>query len=716
MNLAFVELFWELMNRKTGLLGRIEYQPQKPAFRPELPGQQPLERSVPEKQGVSSSYLAELISELATAPGVSIHQIMIARHGKVIYEGAFDPWLPGCWHATYSMCKSFTGMAIGLLVDDGVLSLDTPVLEVFKTHASLQGVIQKIRYSSLTVRNLLDMSSGVSFNEMGAITGNDWVKLFLESGAKFEPGTRFEYNSMNSFILSAIVTQLTGKTMLDFLQERIFDPLGISNVFWESSPRGITKGGWGMFLRPEDAVKLGLLYLQKGRWNDIQVLSEDWVEDSVSPQIETGLDYAPYYGYHCWIGHLPGSFIFNGMLGQNVYVFPSLDMVICVNAGNKELFSNGNMNAIFRRYFSDSYIPSSVPLPDNTSAYQHLMEVRRTFGPAEGLEDILYNGQFEQASQSEPDRTIEKTFRTARTIRHGGWSQLRRGRSAEQSVQASSLLRRISGRVYEMTSKNVGLFPLIMQVVHNNYTRGISMLRFRVENGTLYIDIKEGSILHRLPVGFGKARHTSIQENGEEYLVGILGRLALNEDDIPVLTLRIALLEEAMERRLKISFLSDDEIELRWSETPGSTIIGDGFQMVASGKGGTNRIFSGVLSQISPDLTSEIMHSLACPFVKAKWNQEADIEACAEEALSENVSASDSDMPAADADERPVCGTDMSAADADAPSAGSAGEPVPAARTIDEIPVSRTDSEMPEASINEQPVPETDSEEYWLDD
>ena len=181
------------------------------------------------------------------------------------------------------------------------------------------------------------MASGVSFNETGAVAGSDWVKGFLEAGIHDSPGTKFEYNSMNSYMLSAVVTEITGETMMDYLRPRLWEPLGITKVFWETCPKGITKGGWGLFLTPEDAAKLGWLYRCKGVWNGQQIIAQEWIEESVKKQIDTDEDGSSCgYGYQIWPKKREGSFNFNGMLGQNVLVYPDLDLVKIGRASCRE--------------------------------------------------------------------------------------------------------------------------------------------------------------------------------------------------------------------------------------------------------------------------------------------------------------------------------------------------------------------------------------------
>ena len=325
-----IEMVWELMNGTTGHLGRTDFVPQKTMISPSF-GRSCFEEATPESQGISSEYLAKMIRELADSKLTDMHHLMILRHGKKICECDFSPYQSGIWHVTYSMCKSITGMAIGFLEAEGKVSLDEDIHRIFEGHV---GLLQKILRPEITVEDLLTMQSGVDFNEMGAISGNDWVSGFLDAPVRGTPGTTFEYNSMNSYMLSAIVTERTGMSMMEYLTPRLWEPLGIKHIFWESCPAGITKGGWGLFLCPEDAAKLGQLYLQDGIWEGKRVLPEGWVERSTAVHSMPDERMGKYgYGYQIWMEERPGSYAFNGMLGQIVLVLPDLEMVLVTNAG-----------------------------------------------------------------------------------------------------------------------------------------------------------------------------------------------------------------------------------------------------------------------------------------------------------------------------------------------------------------------------------------------
>lgn len=145
-------------------------------------------------------------------------------------------------------------MAIGLLIDEGKLSLDENIYNIFPGKVN---PLFKIFRPEITVRHLLTMTSGVTFNESGIVSGNDWLESYLNAPVTGKPGTEFQYNSLNTYVLSAIVSAKTEMTLEEYLRPRLFEPLGITRYLWETCPKGITKGGWGLFICPEDMAKLG---------------------------------------------------------------------------------------------------------------------------------------------------------------------------------------------------------------------------------------------------------------------------------------------------------------------------------------------------------------------------------------------------------------------------------------------------------------------------
>ena len=587
--IAVAELVLNMILGKTGGT-RVDYFPQKPDFPFDAVYEQAFVRATPESQGISSDLFAALLRELDTSKDTEMHHFMALRHGKVICECNFAPYPKGMWHITHSMCKSITGMAIGMLIEEEKLKLDENIYDIFPDHIN---AFSKIFRPVITVENLLTMTSGVTFNESGIVSGNDWLGSFLNASVNGKPGTEFQYNSLNTYVLSAIVTKRTGETLTEYLTPRLFGPLGITKYYWETCPKGITKGGWGLFLCAEDMAKLGQLYLQRGKWNGQQLVSEYWIEISTARHLKTQND-TYGYGYQLWMEQRPGSFEYNGMLGQNVIIYPDMDMVLVTNAGNKEMFQDCIMLNIIRKYFPVNYHPADV-LPENPLSYSLL---KRLCGELE-------NG--ENNNRSTSLRGGWKRNVVSRRKHSDKKYSYRISAAVDRPSDHHSFMRAVSGRTYVMEQQNIGIAPLFVQVFHNNMTDGISEISFTYDAGNFCVSFTEGEVIHKLPVGFGKAADGCVDLHGEHYLVATLGEFARDENDIPVLKLEVTFIEECVKRKAHIFFHEDNGIEIRWNETPGKKMILAGLSSITEELSG-NFLYNSLLGD--HNITTELLHRL----------------------------------------------------------------------------------------------------------
>jgi len=587
--IAVAELVLNMILGKTGGT-RVDYFPQKPDFPFDAVYEQAFVRVTPESQGISSDLFAALLRELDASKDTEMHHFMALRHGKVICECNFAPYPKGMWHITHSMCKSITGMAIGMLIEEEKLKLDENIYDIFPDHIN---AFSKIFRPVITVENLLTMTSGITFNESGIVSGNDWLGSFLNASVNGKPGTEFQYNSLNTYVLSAIVTKRTGETLTEYLTPRLFGPLGITKYYWETCPKGITKGGWGLFLCAEDMAKLGQLYLQRGKWNGQQLVSEYWIEISTARHLKTQND-TYGYGYQLWMEQRPGSFEYNGMLGQNVIIYPDMDMVLVTNAGNKEMFQDCIMLNIIRKYFPVNYHPANV-LPENPLSHSLL---KRLCGELE-------NG--ENNNRSTSLRGGWKRNVVSRRKHSDKKYSYRVSAAVDRPSDHHSFMRAVSGRTYVMEQQNIGIAPLFVQVFHNNMTDGISEISFTYDAGNFCVSFTEGEVIHKLPVGFGRAADGCVDLHGEHYLVATLGEFARDENDIPVLKLEITFIEECVKRKAHIFFHEDDEIEIRWNETPGKKMILAGLSSITEELSG-NFLYNSLLGD--HNITTELLHRL----------------------------------------------------------------------------------------------------------
>lgn len=301
-----------------------------------------LPRSLPEQQGVSSAGILEFLNDVEKNK-IGFHSIMIICHGHVIAEGWWSPYAPQFKHTLYSLSKSFTSTAVGFAVAEGHLTVNDPVTSFFPDDVP-DPISDNL--AAMKVKDLLTMSTGQAKEPARDSKDVSWVKTFLAAPVEYTPGSRFHYNSMATYMCSAIVQKLTGQPIIEYLKPRLFDPLGIEGMDWESSPQGINVGGWGLRVKTEDIAKFGLLYLQKGMWQGKQILPAAWVEEATSKQVESNPSSAEYtadndwaqgYGYQFWRCS-PGGYRGDGAFGQFCIVNPDLDMVI---AATSESFNMG---------------------------------------------------------------------------------------------------------------------------------------------------------------------------------------------------------------------------------------------------------------------------------------------------------------------------------------------------------------------------------------
>lgn len=289
-----------------------------------------------------------------------LHSIMVLQHGQVIAEH----WLSeGAWnkpHVMNSVSKTFTATAVGFAVAEGLLKVTDKVISFFPDEcpATISPNLEK-----LEIRHLLTMSGGHDTDPSGKIRSSEnsnWVKAFLNTPFEHEPGTFFCYNSLGTYMLSAIVQKVTGQKVIDYLYPRLFRPLGITGIHWDESPQGINCGGWGLYIRTEDMAKMGQFILQKGQWKGKQLLPESWINEATTSHIasvpagvrpeelkEKGLtvknsDWLQGYGYQMWrCRH--NAVRADGANGQYIIVLPEKDAVIVTTANIGDMQAEINL-------------------------------------------------------------------------------------------------------------------------------------------------------------------------------------------------------------------------------------------------------------------------------------------------------------------------------------------------------------------------------------
>ena len=285
--------------------------------------------------------------------GQEIHSAMVLQHGKVIAERWMEPNAPDSAHIMHSVSKTFTSMAVGFAINEGLISLEDHLVDFFPDKVPEDA---SDNLKAITVRDLLVMGCGHEpehTNEIRYGEGEDWVAQFLTYPVVYEPGTHFCYNTIGTYMLSAIITKVTGEKMVDYLQPRLWEPLGIETPYWKECPMGINFGGWGLYIKTEDMAKLGQTLLDGGKWKGQQVIPAEWVAEASKAQIDNrpenfdpdndpSPDWHQGYCYQMWRCRHNG-FRADGAYGQYIIVLPDKDAVIAMTANVQNMQTELNL-------------------------------------------------------------------------------------------------------------------------------------------------------------------------------------------------------------------------------------------------------------------------------------------------------------------------------------------------------------------------------------
>ncbi len=335
-----------------------------------------LPRSIPEAEGVSPEGILAFLEAAAVSQN-EFHSFMFLRHGKVIAEGWWDPYRPDLKHTLYSTSKSFTSTAVGFAVTDSLLSVNDKVISFFPD--DLPAEVSPF-LADMTVKDMLMMAAGQDPDPTRQVVVNDsnWIKAFLTLPVVNDPGTKFLYNSLATYMLSAIVQKVTGEKIIDYLTPRLFEPLAIEGMDWEVDPQGINTGGWGLRLKTEDMAKFGQLYLQKGEWNGKQILPATWIEEATTFKIDNAPDapqsvrdsseWAQGYCYQFWRCRY-NAFRADGAYGQYIIVMPDQDAVIAIQAETPDM--QDEINLVWKYLLpamKDEKLPVNKEMSDKLAA------------------------------------------------------------------------------------------------------------------------------------------------------------------------------------------------------------------------------------------------------------------------------------------------------------------------------------------------------------
>lgn len=289
--------------------------------------------SSPEEQGMDSQKLARMLDAIREQK-VNLYSFLVIRHGYIVSETYFGSTRQDTKREIYSCTKSFIATLMGIAIDKGYIhDVNQRVQGFFPGQVFDNPDARKDR---MTLDDLLTMRSGLDWHEDDATirklyTSRDWVKVVMDEPMKDAPGSQFTYCTGCSHVLSAIIQRATGMNAKAFAEKHLFQPLGISDIYWMTDPSGIASGGWGIQMAPRDMAKLGYLYLHHGNWDSQQIVSADWVKTAT--QRHTGTDTGLLdYGYQWWLYPSLDAYTALGLEGQTIFVIPKLDLIVVTTA------------------------------------------------------------------------------------------------------------------------------------------------------------------------------------------------------------------------------------------------------------------------------------------------------------------------------------------------------------------------------------------------
>lgn len=289
--------------------------------------------STPSKQGVNPRAIMSFIDEIERE-NIEMHSLVIIKNGYIVAEGYWKPYTADRLHELYSATKVFISMAIGFAIDEGLLSLDDTLYKIFPDKFP-ENVDERTK--DITVHHLLTMSSGIKSGGAKIWETGDPVKEYVSRLQTADPGTKFEYSSTSSHMLSEIIYKVTGMQLEDYVRERVLEPLDIK-AEWIKTPQGVTYGGAGLRTTPVDLAKAGLLLMQNGVWEDKQILPLGWAEAMTEKKIDTSGhvwdEWQRGYCYQLWRAGREGSYRIDGGYGQYSLVYPKENMVIAITAAD----------------------------------------------------------------------------------------------------------------------------------------------------------------------------------------------------------------------------------------------------------------------------------------------------------------------------------------------------------------------------------------------
>lgn len=474
------------------------------------------------KPSINIEALDQLVNSLFIDSETSLSGLAILYEGKLVKEYYAKPYSNKFRHVSYSLSKTIVALGVGIAIEKKLFSLDTKLFSIFPEN---NRIFIKKSLKKVTIKHLLTMTAGVTFDEASSYFAYDWRRAYMSSETKFNPGEEFYYNSLNTYMLVAAITKLSGMSFMEFINKYLLEPMNITDITFDKCPMGIERGGWGMKLSLIDMLKIGQLILCKGKWScngkTKQLVSSDWINDMISCQVKINdKSLIAGYGFSIWLLN-DGSYLANGVFGQNIYINPTRDMVIATIGSAHELFPDGITVDKLCRFARED---------DNFRYEKAKIQSNHLLNPIRNIFKCRYENL----------RYIKEKLNV------------------------------YLGNEYRFLEYASSILPLSSQIVYSNYLTGIEVLSINLIDDEFVLKVKDSNVDFIIKMGYSRSKpyiYQVITINGKQMPIAVSGKVLYDEDGKLLLKIHIVYLEEVADRIIKLYFM-EDKIRLKAYETP----------------------------------------------------------------------------------------------------------------------------------------------------
>ncbi len=511
----------------------------------------PLLKKTSYESGISGLELSKLLRRLMTTKACALDGFAVAKEGALICSGYRPPYSKEEPHITNSTCKTITAIGVMFAMAEGLLEVADKVLSFFPEYETL---LTTKYVKQMTVEHLLTMTTTTKCSEVTSVVEQDWVKAFLLTDCQYEPGTKFIYNSMNTYMLAAILVKVTGMSLMEYLRTRLFEPLGINDVKWELCPKGIERGGWGMHLSLEGMLKIGIFLANNGAYNGEQLIEAIYIKRMKDIKVSQDVDaLSTGYGYQLW--HLPkGLYMLSGMYGQHVIIDEKNGLVVATNAHSDKMFPDSKLTRIILHSITgENFYKLNTKLKEK-SAYKHFLEEFQIFCNGWDLPEDTKKGSLKAYRKQQEKQIVSE-------------------RAKLQEIATA-----LDGKRLHIDQANFKFFPYMMQGMYQCPPFAVTDVAFKGAANTVKMcfykerskkEKRELSEVNKLIVEAGNFHYHPQEISIGENKIPLCAKLFLSkdEDNNVVLQLDMVFPAAGFSRRIKF-FLFEERISIECMEYP----------------------------------------------------------------------------------------------------------------------------------------------------